>query len=179
LAEILGRLPADFPVPVVVIQHVDALFAREFAQWLAQQTPLRVTTVGSPVLPQPGHVYVSERESHLILADDGRLAYTEEPRGTPYRPSVDAFFNSVARNLRGKCVGVLLTGMGRDGAEGLLRLRRQGHVTVAQDKDTSAVYGMPRAAAELGAATYTLPLQEIAPLLLRTVNPDRLLETAI
>jgi two-component system response regulator WspF len=179
LAEILGQLPAEFPVPVVVIQHVDVLFAREFANWLGQQTPLPVSTVQSAVLPQPGQIYVSERENHLILAEDGRLAYTEEPRASPYRPSVDAFFHSVARNLRGKCVGILLTGMGRDGADGLLHLRQQGHVTVAQDKDTSAVYGMPRAAAELGAATHTLPIQEIAPLLLRAVKANRLLDTAI
>lgn len=162
LAQILARLPPDLPVPVVVVQHVDPQFARMFARWLGQQTQISVKTVDEPVVPMAGSVYVACCDRHLELDERGRLVYTDNNSARFYRPSVDVFFDSVAQRLRGKCIAVLLTGMGRDGAEGMLKLRMSGHITVAQDSQTSAVYGMPRAAAEIGAATHVLPLPEIS-----------------
>jgi two-component system response regulator WspF len=96
---------------------------------------------------------------------DGRLGYQPEPRDAPYRPSADVLFSSVAKNWKGLTIGVVLSGMGRDGAQGLLELRAAGARTIAQDKATSAVYGMPRAAAELNAATDIAPLSRIGPMI--------------
>jgi two-component system response regulator WspF len=102
-------------------------------------------------------------DKHLVLSGPDRLSYTPEPSDMSYRPSVDVLFRSVTRYWPGDVIGVLLTGMGRDGAEGLKMLRDQGHHTIAQDEQSSAVYGMPKAAVELGAATEVLPLEDIGP----------------
>ncbi len=172
LAEILRQFDRNFSVPIVAVQHVDAQFAREFAAWLSGQVTLHVTTVQDPVVPRPGTVYVAERDSHLVVDAQGRLTYANGHPNSFYRPSVDVLFDSVRTHWRGTCLGVLLTGMGRDGASGMLNLRRGGHITVAQDQKSSAVYGMPKAAAELGAAEYILPLRDIAAFIsARIVSP--------
>lgn len=165
LAKILGQLPADFPVPVVVIQHVDQQFAGEFAAWLNSQTALSVEVIQGETTMAPGRVYTGCRDEHLVLNARGTLCYSVEPDDVPYTPSVDVFFDSVSLNLKGRAVAVLLTGMGRDGADAMLRMRKQGHLTIAQDEATCAVYGMPRAAADVGAATFVLPLAHIATVL--------------
>ena len=161
LAEVLGALPTDLPASIVVIQHVDQQFVASFAEWLGSRIrlPVRLAQEGEP--PRPGTVLVAARHDHLVLKDDGRLGYRAEPVDYPYRPSVNAFFASLVAHWRGGVTGVLLTGMGRDGAEGLLALRGQGWHTLAQDMATSAVYGMPKAAAELDAAAQILPLADI------------------
>jgi len=105
---------------------------------------------------------------HLRFISSERMGYTSEPRDQSYRPSVDVFFNSAGAHWPGEVVGVLLTGMGRDGAKGLKTLRDKGHYTIAQDQATSTVYGMPKAAASLGAAVDILPLERIAPRLVDT-----------
>src|SRR3989442_15592131 len=115
--------------------------------------------------PALGEVLIAESSDHMVLSGSNRLAYTPEPRDFPYRPSVDVFFESVAKHWRGDVAAVLLTGMGRDGAKGLKTLRNRGHYTIAQDQATSAVYGMPKAAAALDAAVDILPLERIAPTL--------------
>ena len=102
---------------------------------------------------------------HLVVKADGRLAYSAEPVDAPYRPSADVLFSSIAENWRGVAIGVVLSGMGSDGAIGLQRLRATGARTIAQDEATSAVYGMPRAAVELSAATDVLPVSQIGPLI--------------
>jgi two-component system response regulator WspF len=163
LAHVLGDLPADFPGAVVVIQHVDEEFAAGFASWLDDQTPLSVRLATSGERPLPGSVLVAGTKDHLVLDSDGALRYVNEPKSYPYRPSVNVFFESVAANWTGTAVGVLLTGMGSDGASGLLELRNKGCHTIAQDKETCAVYGMPKAAAKLNAATDILPLSKIGP----------------
>jgi two-component system, chemotaxis family, response regulator WspF len=118
--------------------------------------------------PVPGLILLAGTNDHLIFKGAQRLGYTREPLDQPYRPSVDVFFASACALWPGEMVGVVLTGMGRDGARGLKTLRDCGHYTIAQDQATSAVYGMPRAAANLGAAVDILPLDRIA---------DRLVET--
>lgn len=108
--------------------------------------------------------------NHMRLLRNGELAYTEEPRSHVYRPSIDVFFDSLVAHWRGDAVGVLLTGMGRDGAQGLKAMRDRGFLTIAQDQASSAVYGMPKAAAALDAAVEILPLQRIAPRLVEAFS---------
>ncbi len=162
LAVILRGLGLDLRVPVVVVQHVDAQFAGELADWLRKQSglPVRLAEEGEP--PVAGTVLLAGRDAHLRLDPRGRLRYGPEPREEVYRPSVNVFFESLATHWPGSGVAVLLTGMGRDGARGLLALRRRGFHTIAEHASTCAVYGMPRAAVELGAAAEVLPLPRIA-----------------
>ncbi len=165
LARILGELPVDYPAAIVIIQHVDEQFAPSFAQWLDDQTPLPVRLAKQGDRLQRGTVLVAGKDDHLVLTRNGTLAYTPTPEDYAYRPSVNEFFDSVAAHWAGEAVGVLLTGMGRDGASGLLALRERGCHTIAQDKDSSAVYGMPKAAAALNAAKDILALDDVAPAL--------------
>jgi two-component system response regulator WspF len=161
LARIISYLPANFSTPLVVVQHVDPRFAHDLVNWLDDQTPLRVRLVQQDDCPSPGVILFAGRDRHLSFTNSNRLGYVAEPADSFYRPSVDVFFNSIRRHWLGEVLGVLLTGMGRDGAQGLLHLRQAGHCTIAQDRASSAVYGMPKAAAELGAAVEVLNLDQI------------------
>lgn len=162
VARVLEGLPPAFSGAVAVIQHIDEKFAPGMAEWLTRYSrlPVRIAAAGDSL--QSGQVLLAATNDHLLLRADGRLDYAREPAQLPYRPSVDVFYQSVAAHWRGPIVGVLLTGMGRDGAAGLRLLREQGHHTIAQDQASSAVYGMPKAAAELDAAVEILPLDRIA-----------------
>jgi len=162
LAEVLGHLPGDFPSPVVIVQHVDEQFAPLLVAWMKQQSVLPVRAACEGDVPRLGEVLMADRGEHLVMLNARRLGYRHEPKDAFYVPSVDVFFQSVAQRWPGEVVGVLLTGMGRDGAKGLKSLRDAGFHTIAQDKASCAVYGMPKAAAELGAAVEVLPLQSIA-----------------
>ncbi len=161
VAAVLDGLPADFPAAVVVIQHVDERFAAGMAEWLNDRLLLPVRLAVEGDLLRAGTVLLAGTSDHLALKDPNHLGYTAVPRDYAYRPSVDVFFQSVCRQWRGPAVGVLLTGMGRDGAVGLKAMRDRGCHTIAQDKATSAVYGMPKAAAALAAAVDILPLPRI------------------
>jgi chemotaxis response regulator CheB len=163
LAQVLSALPADFPAAVAIVQHVDEQFAPGLVSWLSGHTPLRVVLAEEGDRLRAGTVFLAAREEHLVLASPTHLSYTRHPAHCSYQPSVDVFFKSVERNWLGTVVGVLLTGMGRDGAEGLKALRDRGHHTIAQDQATSAVFGMPKAAMELDAATEILALDKIGP----------------
>jgi two-component system response regulator WspF len=169
VAAVLRGLPRDFPAAVVVIQHVEAQFASGMADWLSQQSALPVTVAREGESPEVGRVLLAGTSDHLALKAADRLGYKPEPRDYVYRPSVDVFFESVSRLWRGDAVGVLLTGMGSDGALGLKALRNRGHHTIAQDRATSAVYGMPKAAAALNAAVDVLPMERIAARLVEVV----------
>jgi len=151
------------PASVVIVQHVDTQFAQGLANWLDYHTALQVRLAQDGDHPQPGLALLAGRNLHLVFTNPTRLAYTNHPADCSYRPSVDVFFHSVKRFWLGDVIGVLLTGMGRDGAEGLRGLRRDGHHTIAQDQGSSAVFGMPKAAAELDAATEILALDRIGP----------------
>ncbi|MCK0196417.1 chemotaxis-specific protein-glutamate methyltransferase CheB [Ancylobacter sp. 6x-1] len=166
VAAVLGGLPPDLPASIVLVQHVDEKFVPGLAAWLGQHTALKVRPAGEGDGVEQGTVLIAATSDHIVLKSAGALGYTPEPRSYPYRPSVDVFFESAALQWSGPVVGVLLTGMGRDGARGLKALRDVGHLTIAQDEATSAVYGMPKAAAALGAAIEILPLPAIAPRLL-------------
>ncbi|WP_288374436.1 chemotaxis response regulator protein-glutamate methylesterase [uncultured Pseudomonas sp.] len=162
LEVLLKGLPQDFPAAIVLVQHVDQVFAAGMAEWLSGVSglPVRLAREGEP--PQPGQVLLAGTNHHIRLLQNGQLAYTAEPVNEIYRPSINVFFESVARFWRSDAVGVLLTGMGRDGAQGLKLMREQGFLTIAQDQQSSAVYGMPKAAAAIQAAVEIRPLERIA-----------------
>ncbi|ALK96418.1 chemotaxis protein CheB [Massilia sp. WF1] len=162
----LARLFAGWQPPpdtaAVVIQHIDSSFAARLVKWLGEQTSAKVAAIADGDHLAGGVVQVATTADHLRLAPGHRLRYDAHPRDELHRPSIDVFFRSVARYWERGGVGVLLTGMGRDGAAGLLAMREAGQSTIAQDEASSAVYGMPRAAAELGAAQHILPLDNIS-----------------
>ncbi len=162
VAQVVKSLPVDFPAAIVVIQHVDEAFAGGFAEWLNTQTALGVKIAKNGDKLKHGTIYVASTNNHLIYGGTGRLKYTDQHQEIVYRPSVDVFFNSLDEYWKGNMLAVLLTGMGKDGASGLLRLRKKGVYTIAQDEETCAVYGMPRAAAEMGAAETIQPLENIS-----------------
>jgi chemotaxis response regulator CheB len=180
LAKVLHDLPEDFSSPVVIVQHIDNQFSQELALWLNNQCVLPVRLACEGDVLTGGEVLIAGANDHLVMTSNNHLAYTPHPKEEAYRPSVDVFFDSVTKYWNGDVVGVLLTGMGRDGAQGLLRLRNKGMHTIAQDEATSAVYGMPKAAAKIKAAKAILPLDEIGPSIVdlfaaRCVNEKRAL----
>jgi chemotaxis response regulator CheB len=162
LAAVLSALPENYPAAVVIAQHVDQQFAPGLAAWLDERCrlPVKIATPGDPL--RPGVVRVAGTNDHLILDPDGCLYYTKEPKETAYRPSVDVLFYSATR-LKCPRAGVLLTGMGKDGADGLLALKNSGALTIAQDEASSVVFGMPKAAIQSQAAKEVLSLAKIGP----------------
>jgi two-component system response regulator WspF len=162
LAEILAGLPRKWEACVLIVQHVDAAFAPGLANWLSERSGQAVELAADSDRPAPGRRLLAATNDHMILSAERRLRYVVEPRELSYRPSVDALFESAADHWPDPGIAVLLTGMGRDGAAGLLRLRRQRWHTIAQDEASSIVYGMPRAAAAIGAAVEVLPVTRIA-----------------
>jgi two-component system, chemotaxis family, response regulator WspF len=162
VAQILSALPRDCPAAVLVVQHIAAEFAPGLASWLASRSRLPVRLARHGDEPTPGTVLLAGKDDNLILQRDQRLTYTPEPVNYPYRPSIDVLFSSMARYWPGNGVAVLLTGMGADGARGMLLLQQAGWYTIAQDQATSVVYGMPKAAVDLKAVRQCLPLSEIA-----------------
>ena len=162
LAEILAHLPVRFPAAVLVVQHVDRQFTSSLAGWLQHSSKMPVSLAEPDARLSPGTIWIAAREENLTF-DNGFARYTPGPEDAIHKPSIDTLFYSLAKPHRAARVGVLLTGMGRDGASGLLALRTSGALTIAQDAATSVVYGMPKAAADLGAANEILPLSSIAP----------------
>lgn len=170
VAIVLAALPKDLQASLVVVQHVDARFAEGMADWLGQQSNLPVRLAKEDDRLIPGTVLIAGTGDHLTLKSPERLGYTAAPLDYAYRPSVDVMFHSVGRLWAGAAIGVLLTGMGNDGARGLKALRLKGHHTIAQDQATSAVYGMPKAAAMANAAVEILPVGSIAPRITQLVT---------
>jgi two-component system, chemotaxis family, response regulator WspF len=173
LATVLAQLPANFGAAIAVVQHVDVQFSAGLASWLNQQInlPVRIAKEGNRL--EPGTVTIAGSNDHLCLKPNLTLGYTQIPIDYPYRPSVDVFFKSLAVHWRKRGTAVLLTGMGRDGAEGLETLRSKGWHTIAQNQESCVVYGMPKAAVELNAAVEVLSLDAIALTLLRSVKLRR------
>lgn len=167
LMKVLQSLPAPAPLPVLIVMHINAVFSRGFAEWLDAQTPHRVRYAqgGELLRDLAGQVLLAPPDSHLVVRG-GQLHLNHSPPRHSCRPSVDVLFESLAAEIGAGVAAALLTGMGRDGAAGLLAIRRAGGATLAQDEASSMVYGMPREAAQLGAAERILPLNEIGPALL-------------
>lgn len=149
LEAILGELPADFAIPVLAVQHMSPGFIEGFVRWLDKKLPLSVQVAADGACAGPG-IWFAPDGSHLLLNGSGRFALTDQPEG-PHRPSVDSLLGSLARTCGADAVGVVLTGMGRDGAAGAAEIRRAGGLVAAQDEASSVVYGMPQAVAEKGA----------------------------
>ncbi|MBI1182334.1 MAG: chemotaxis-specific protein-glutamate methyltransferase CheB [Alphaproteobacteria bacterium] len=169
IADVLQALPDDLPASIAIVQHVDSHFAPGLAEWLSRRCHKTVTTARAGDRLTAGRIVIAGGPDHLVIEPTGRLGYSPEPRDSSYKPSVDAFFTTLARRRMGGC-GILLTGMGRDGADGLLALRRAGYHTIAQDQATSVVWGMPKAATEIDAAVDVLPLAEIGPRAVKAIK---------
>ena len=161
LIKILSALPEKFPASIIIVQHMDKQFTPGLVQWIDSKINLPVSVARAGDIPEPGKVLMACTDDHLVMTSTLTLSYTKDPKDNFYHPSVDVFFSSVAQFWPGEGVAALLTGMGRDGAEGLLALHNRNWYTIAQDRDSSIVYGMPKAAAKLGAATDILPAGKI------------------
>lgn len=169
LQTILAGLPRDFPIPVLIVQHIAAGFLPGLVDWLNQTTgfPIHIAAHGEPLLP--GCAYLAPDGYHLGLGANGQIALSRQEPENGLRPAVSYLFRSVAAVCGANAVGVLLTGMGRDGADELKLLKELGAVTIAQDRESSIVHGMPGEAIALGGATHVLSADKIAEMLLTLV----------
>lgn len=174
LREILGYLPAKFPLPVVCVQHIGSSFLSEMVMWLAEICPLPVRKAVHGEAPQAGVVYFAPEDTHLELNNDGCFELTLAQPYDGHRPSVTVTMRAAARYFGAGTIGVLLTGMGRDGAEGMVSIAAAGGITIAQDEASSVVYGMPKQAVELGAVQHILSLEQIVPMLEALANNQHL-----
>ena len=165
LQTILAALPPDFPVPLLIVQHMAAGFTQGFVQWLAQTSGLPVHLATHDESLRPGHAYVAPDDFQMRVERGGRIVLTNDAPENGLRPSVSYLLRSVAEVYGRDAVAGLLTGMGRDGAEELKLLKETGAVTFAQDKDSSVVHGMPGEAIKLNAASLVLPAEKIAAVL--------------
>jgi two-component system, chemotaxis family, protein-glutamate methylesterase/glutaminase len=170
LQTILSELPEDFGIPILVVQHIAPGFIRGFGEWLDRTTKLRVglATDGERILP--GRIYLAPDGLQMQVLTQGRISLVADEPENGLRPSVSSLFRSVAKVYGQHAVGVLLTGMGKDGAEELRLMKLKGAVTIAQDEESSVVYGMPGEAARLGGATYVFSSGRIAGALLTLVH---------
>jgi two-component system, chemotaxis family, protein-glutamate methylesterase/glutaminase len=162
LHQILSKLPADFPAPILLVQHISPGFTAGFVQWLNRAVPLEVRLPANGDRAQAGKVYVAPDGYHMKIDKFMRILLTKEDPIGGIRPSVSCLFRSAAEALGGRALGILLTGMGRDGAEELAEMKNRGATTIIQDEESCVVYGMPGEAAKLGAATYSFPPEKIA-----------------
>ncbi|BDL40206.1 chemotaxis-specific protein-glutamate methyltransferase CheB [Methylorubrum extorquens] len=167
LAKVIGGLSADFPLPILLVQHMGAAFMDGFASWLDGVVPLAVGVARDGQTMQAGHVYVAPGDRHLELGTNGTLRVSDGAPVGGQRPAATVLFRSVARQAGAQGIGVLLTGMGEDGAQGLLDMRKAGAATVAEHESSAVVYGMPAAAVRLNAASRVLPVDQVAPHLVR------------
>ncbi|MDA8192798.1 MAG: chemotaxis-specific protein-glutamate methyltransferase CheB [Thermaerobacter sp.] len=172
LMEVLQQLPADLGIPLLVVQHITPGFARGLAEWLDDATPFVVKLAEDGERIVSGTVYLAPDGVQMVVAAGNRIGLVPPYADQPFCPSVDRLFDSVAAAYGPAAVGVILTGMGRDGAQGLKRLREAGGVTIAQDEATSAVFGMPKEAIRLNAARYVLPIEHIGAAIRRNVLPQ-------
>jgi two-component system chemotaxis response regulator CheB len=171
LTQVLGGLGAGFPIPVLLVQHITASFLEGFVSWLSSVTPFNVKIACNEEVPVAGTVYVPPADRHMILRD-GRLWVTDAPPVSSQRPSGSVLLASVAQDAGKRAIGVILTGMGSDGAEGMAAMMKAGAHTIAEHESTCVVYGMPAAAAKLGAAREMVPLGDIASRVKRLVTGE-------
>lgn len=164
LAQILKDLPASFPVPIFIAQHIPVGFSQGLVQWLQGQTQLKVELATDQAVALPGHCYIAPGGSHLLVKKDHRMILDTRSKDL-LKPSVAQLFRSMAETYGPHAVGVMLTGMGKDGAQELLMMRRKGAYTIAQDEETCIMFGMPREAIEIDAVECVLPIQQIAKVL--------------
>jgi two-component system chemotaxis response regulator CheB len=179
LQTILSGLPKDFPVPLLIVQHIARGFLPGMVDWLSQTTGLRVHIAAHGATPLPGHAYVAPDDFHLAADARGHIVLAREEAESGLRPAVSYLFRSLADSYGASAVGVLLTGMGKDGAAELKRMKVHGAYTIAQDRDSSIVHGMPGEAIVLGAATHVLAADKIAGALIAHIGRRHLPEGEI
>jgi len=161
LCKLFSVLPADFPVPILLVQHNTSGFDKGFVQWLDGYSHLNIQIAEEGIYPSKGNVYVGPTEKHLIIGSSG-IAFDNSDPVNSQKPAADFLFKSAAEQYGNSLVSVVLTGMGNDGAEGTRFVKNAGGITIAQDQATSMIYGMPEAAVETGCVDFVLPLNEIA-----------------
>lgn len=172
---LLRRMAGDSP-PVVIVQHMPVGFTNSFAERLNRLSTMSVSEAVDGEALVPGHAVIARGDTHLVVrrgVNGWRVYYTHQEPVNRHCPSVDVLFNSVAETVGGQAVGILLTGMGDDGARGLLRMREAGALTIAQDKASSVVYGMPKVAVELGAVAHSAAPEDIPALILRALREQK------
>jgi two-component system chemotaxis response regulator CheB len=162
LDTILSALPADYPYPILIVQHIADGFLDGLVNWLQPKCKLKIGIASQGAKLEIGHVYIAPDHHHLGVSQQERILLSDAEPEHGIRPSICFLFRCVAQNYGSRAIGILLTGMGKDGAEGLQLMRSKGAITIAQDKDTSAVFGMPNEAIKLGAAQFILPPDKIA-----------------
>lgn len=173
LRELFSRLPAGFPFPILVVQHITAGFTAGFVDWLRQHTPLEVRIADAEDRAMPGSILIAPEGRQLEALPGGAVRATSRRPCGVHLPSVDTLLSSLASTYGPKCIGALLTGMGSDGVDGLLDIRRAGGFTLAQDEGTCVVFGMPREAVRRGAVDRSMPPSSMAELLLRLADRSR------
>jgi two-component system chemotaxis response regulator CheB len=167
ILEILRVLPASFPIPIIITQHIDSTFDKSLVHWLNGYSKLFVQLVTNTTLAQGGNVYIAPANKHLLISEittpgNIYISLSEDEALHFLRPSVDKLFFSAAPILKEGCIAVLLTGMGQDGAQGMKTIKDNGGYTIVQDKISCTIFGMPRSAIEIDAVCNTLPLNQIA-----------------
>jgi two-component system chemotaxis response regulator CheB len=165
LSRFFSLLPGDFPVPIIIVQHNSTGFDKSFAQWLGTFTTLKVKLAEEGETPQPGIVYIAQTDKHLELrGTDGQsmvMRYNDDAPEGNQKPAADVLSRTAAASLKQSVISVVMTGMGSDGAAGTQKIRELGGITLAQDEESSLIYGMPKAAAETGCVDMVLPLDRI------------------
>ncbi len=169
IQKILFDLPRDISVPIICVQHISDGYIESFTSWLSTNCKLKVKIFSDGEKPQPGYVYFPQNMKHLIIKDDGKLYLSNEAAYNGHCPSINVAFESFAKHFASKTLGIILTGMGDDGAKGILSIKTNGGMTIGEDETTCTVYGMPRVAKELGALNNILPLNKIADKILSSI----------
>ncbi|BAI90949.1 chemotaxis-specific protein-glutamate methyltransferase CheB [Arthrospira platensis] len=170
LHTVLTQFSPKLPVPIICVQHISEGFLRGLVNWLDCQCSISVKIAQAGDLPERGNVYFAPEGKHLEIDRNGRFLYSSNPALGGHRPSITVTMKSVANFYGSHTLGVLLTGMGRDGADGMLEIAQWGGITIAQNEESCVVFGMPREAIALGAASHILPVEAIAPLILNMIN---------
>lgn len=178
LVEIISNLPPNFPVPIVIVQHISEGFEAGLVEWLNRTCLLNIRIAQAGDMPEAGQVLVAPSFAHMYFKPDGRIALDADRRGYLNMPSGDVLFQSMAEVFGEYGMGVILTGMGADGAQGLLAMRRAGAVTLAQDEESCVVFGMPKEAINLGAAQYVVSLSKMAKVVTGLVTTRQIPETS-
>lgn len=161
MAELLPSLPADFPVGIALVQHLETGFDRSYADWLNEQSRLEIRLAQDGDRLQPGVCLIAPNGSHLVFSGN-RLQLEDSPPVLNQRPAVNKLFSTAAQHLGGEVLAVIMTGMGNDGAAGCVDIVRRGGVVLAQSRESCAVYGMPKAAVEAGGSSRIVPLDQLA-----------------
>jgi two-component system chemotaxis response regulator CheB len=169
----LSELPADFPVPILVVQHLQPKQPSHLVHILQRRTRLQVKQAEAGDLLQPGTIYIAPPDRHLLVSEDHRVVLSDDPLVHFVRPAADRLFASVAEHFHEHAIAVVLTGCGSDGEEGVYAVKVHGGIVIAQDEGTSEHFGMPRAAIRSGLVDFVLPLTEIPGRLLALVSQDK------